>query len=245
MVQPALYGLIGYPLGHSFSPGYFNATFLREDIPAAYQLFPLERIHELTQLLEDQPTLQGLNVTIPYKEQVIPLLDEVDEDAAAIGAVNCIKIINGKTKGYNTDVMGFEQSLKPLLTPEIQHAIILGTGGAAKAVKWVLNKLNIEYISVSRKATKDIIGYEDLSVEDVKNRLLIINTTPLGMHPDNDSYPAIPYEAITEQHILYDLIYNPEITTFLQKGNAQGATIKNGLEMLQLQAEAAWTIWNS
>ncbi len=243
MGKPTLYGLIGYPLEHSFSPAYFNAKFLKEDIAASYMSFPITDIELLPALLKQHPDLSGLNVTIPYKEAVMPLLDELDTDAAAIGAVNCISIQNGKTKGYNTDITGFENSLKPLLVQGMNSAIILGTGGAARAVRWVLKKLGIDYISVSRQDNADAISYDMLTGDDIRQRKIIINTTPLGMYPHIESYPLIDYTAIGDKHLLYDLVYNPEQTRFLQIGKQQGATIKNGREMLELQAEAAWQIW--
>ncbi len=240
-----LYGLIGFPLGHTFSPGYFNAKFGREEVDAEYKAFPLATISELPQLLELYPHLAGLNVTTPYKEQVMHLLDDCDDVAARVGAVNCIRISDGKTKGYNTDVIGFEQSLEPLLKPGMDEAIVLGTGGAARAVRYVLDKKNITYINVSRTNSGDAITYNELTEEMVRTHRLIINTTPLGMYPCTETYPPIPYHAITDAHLVYDLIYNPEFTTFLQKGHQRGAVTKNGMEMLELQAEASWGIWNS
>lgn len=240
-----LYGLIGFPLGHTFSPGYFNSKFAREGIEAEYKVFPLASVGELPQLLELYPHLSGLNVTTPYKEQVIPLLDECDEVATAIGAVNCIKIANGRTMGYNTDITGFEQSLLTLLRPGMDKAIVLGTGGAAKAVKYVLDKLKITCLSVSRNEGEGVITYSELDPNIIAAHRLIINTTPLGMHPATESYPPIEYDAVTDRHLLYDLVYNPEETIFLQKGRQQGAAIKNGMEMLEIQAEASWAIWNS
>lgn len=240
-----IYGLIGFPLGHTFSPGYFNSKFAREGIEAEYKAFPLASVSELPQLLELYPHLAGLNVTTPYKEQVISLLDECDEASAPIGAVNCIKITDGRTKGYNTDIIGFEQSLLPLLRPAMDKAIVLGTGGAAKAVRFVLEKLNIIYLSVSRNAGEGIITYNELDSGIIAAHKLIINTTPLGMYPSTESYPPIEYDAVTDRHLLYDLVYNPEETIFLQKGRRHGATVKNGMEMLEIQAEASWAIWNS
>lgn len=241
----SVYGLIGYPLLHSFSPGYFKEKFAKAEIDAVYRLFPLANIKKLPQLLAKYPSLSGLNVTIPYKEQVIPFLDDIDNAAKAIGAVNCIKISNGKLKGYNTDVIGFEHSLVPLLQPQHTKALVLGTGGAAKAVAYVLGKLNINYQLVSSSDKTGTIAYRDISTDTIEEHKLIINTTPLGMHPNTDACPDIPYSALGETHLLYDLIYNPEETTFLKKGNAQGATTKNGYEMLVLQAEASWDIWNN
>jgi shikimate dehydrogenase len=240
-----LYGLIGFPLGHTFSPGYFNAKFAREETDAEYKAFPLSTVNELLQLPELYPHLSGLNVTTPYKEQVIALLDECDEVAATIGAVNCIKITDGKTKGYNTDIIGFEQSLRPLLSACIDKAIVLGTGGAARAVRYVLDKNQIPNISVSREGKEDAITYSEMTHEIMDSHKLVINTTPLGMYPYAESYPPIPYDALSAEHLLYDLVYNPALTTFMQKGKQHGAMIKNGMEMLEIQAEASWAIWNS
>lgn len=241
----SVYGLIGYPLSHSFSPGYFKGKFAKAEIDAVYRLFPLANIKELPKLLAEHSSLSGLNVTIPYKEQVIPFLDDIDNAAKTIAAVNCIKISNGKLKGYNTDVIGFEQSLAPLLQPQHTKALVLGTGGAAKAVAYVLDKLNIDYKLVSSSGKTGTVAYEDISAATVDEHTLIINTTPLGMHPNIDACPDIPYSALGETHLLYDLIYNPEETLFLKRGKAQGATTKNGYEMLVLQAEASWDIWNN
>lgn len=241
----SVYGLIGYPLSHSFSPGYFSEKFQREQIDAVYRLFPLADIHELTTLLKDNPQLKGLNVTIPYKEAVIPFLDDIDEAAKAVGAVNCINITNGLLKGYNTDIIGFEQSLTPLLQPQHTKALVLGTGGAAKAVTYVLDTLGIAYKLVSTSGKEGTLFYRDVDEHAIKEHTIIVNTTPLGMHPKTDACPDIPYMAIGEEHLLYDLIYNPEKTTFLQKGMQQGASIKNGYEMLALQADASWDIWNN
>lgn len=241
----SVYGLIGYPLSHSFSPGYFKEKFAKAEIDAVYRLFPLANIKELPKRLAEHSSLSGLNVTIPYKEQVIPFLDDIDNAAKTIAAVNCIKISNDKIKGYNTDIIGFEQSLAPLLQPQHTKALVLGTGGAAKAVAYVLDKLNIDYKLVSSSGKTGTVAYEDISAATVDEHTLIINTTPLGMHPNIDACPDIPYSALGETHLLYDLIYNPEETTFLKRGTAQGATTKNGYEMLVLQAEASWDIWNS
>lgn len=241
----SVYGLIGYPLSHSFSPDYFRKKFAREGIDAVYRLFPLASINELPNLLNEHPSISGLNVTIPYKEQVIPFLDDIDDAAKAVGAVNCIKIDNGKLKGYNTDVIGFKQSLTPLLQTHHNNALILGTGGAAKAVEYVLSKLNISYSLVSSSGKEGSIAYSDITDLTIKEHPLIINTTPLGMHPNTDTSPDLPYSAIGQKHLVYDLIYNPEETSFLKKGKAQGATTKNGYEMLVLQAEASWDIWSN
>lgn len=242
--MPAQYGLIGYPLTHSFSPGWFTEKFAREAIDAIYKAYPLEHVEDLEDLLANYP-LRGLNVTIPYKKSVIDLLDELDEAANAIGAVNCIDIRHGIRKGYNTDIIGFEQSLRPLLKPQHTSALVLGTGGAAKAVQYVLDKLAIAYRLVSRAAHESVITYAELDDELIHQHTLIINTSPLGMMPDLHSRPDIPYNAIGEQHLLYDLIYNPAETEFLRLGREHGAGTKNGYEMLVLQAEASWAIWNS
>jgi shikimate dehydrogenase len=246
------YGLIGFPLQHSFSPAYFKKKFSEQHIDAEYQLFPLQQISDLPALLTLHPDLNGLNVTIPFKTAVLPYLTQISEAAAQIGAVNCIVCSNNQLIGYNTDVIGFELSLKPLLQQHHQSALILGTGGAANAVAFVLVKLGIAFSTVSRHSNnnKQFAGatawltYDELTENTVREHTLIINTTPLGMHPNIAACPPIPYAAITEQHLLYDLVYNPETTLLLQQGKEMGAAIKNGLEMLELQAEAAWQIWN-
>ena len=242
-----LYGLVGYPLTHSFSKKYFTEKFQQEGIhDCVYENFPLETIGQLKDLLQNQSGLQGLNVTIPYKEQVIPFLNEMNDVVKATGACNCIKIEGGKLKGFNTDVIGFEKSLTKFLQPYHIKALIFGTGGAAKAVEYVLQKLGIDYLFVSRKkGTDKTISYHELKVEILQEYLLLINTTPLGMYPKVDDCPDIAYNYLTPQHHLFDLVYNPEKTLFLQKGEGQGATIQNGYEMLLLQAEESWRIWNS
>ncbi|MBI1781361.1 MAG: shikimate dehydrogenase [Sphingobacteriales bacterium] len=240
-----VYGLIGYPLSHSFSKKYFTEKFQREAVTdCVYENFPLENIELLTTLLKN-PELKGLNVTIPYKEQVISFLNEQNDVVKATGACNCIKIDNGRLKGFNTDVVGFENSLKKFLQPYHNKALIFGTGGAAKAVEYVLQKLHIDYLFVSRKkGTDKTISYHELKVEILQQRLLLINTTPLGMYPKVNDCPDIAYDYLTPQHHLYDLVYNPAKTLFLQKGEAKGATVQNGYEMLILQAEESWRIWN-
>lgn len=244
------YGLIGYPLKHSFSITYFNEKFKSENIDAEYVNFEIPSINDFMEVIEENPNLCGLNVTIPYKEQVIPYLDELDPDTAKIGAVNVIKIIRrakGKTKlvGYNSDIIGFTQSIQPLLQPRHKKALILGTGGAAKAVYHGLLNLGIESKYVSRTHKKeDSITYEELTPEIMASHLVIVNCTPLGMYPKVDTCPDIPYACLTPEHLLYDLLYNPNTTLFMKKGEAQGATTKNGLEMLLLQAFAAWGIWH-
>jgi shikimate dehydrogenase len=244
------FGLIGYPLSHSFSKKFFIQKFESEGIQdCEYELYPIETIDSLSLLLSDNPDLEGLNVTIPYKLEVLPFLNEIDEAAQAIGAVNCIKIAgkgpNAKLKGYNTDAYGFEESLKPLLEPGHQKALILGDGGAAKAVKYVLNKLGIPFVIVTRSPTDTSILYEEVTEEILSTHTIIINTTPLGMSPNVISSPDLPYHYITAQHLVYDLVYNPEETAFLNKAKVQDAKIKNGLEMLYLQAERSWYLWNS
>ena len=240
------YGLIGKSLKHSFSKDYFTSKFEKLHIDANYSLCELANIEEIKDVFSKQ--WQGLNVTIPYKEQIIPFLNEVDDLATQVGAVNTIQFSKkeGQTwlKGFNTDVIGFETTLKPLLQTHHTRALVLGTGGASKAVTYVLTKLNIPYVYVSREAGLSKLGYDELTSEIISTHTLIINTTPLGMFPDLESYPDIPYKAIGEKHLLYDLVYNPVKTQFLLQGEARGATIKNGLEMLINQAEAAYEIWN-
>lgn len=241
------FGLIGYPLTHSFSQKYFTEKFGKDGImDCVYEKFPLEDISALHAVLKDQE-LCGLNVTIPYKEKVISFLHEKNEIVHQINACNCIKIREGRLYGYNTDAIGFETSLLKKLQPRHNRALILGTGGAAKAVEYVIAKLGIEYSFVSRRprpATTDIL-YEDLDASLIRAHTLLINTTPLGMSPHTGDCPSLPYEAIGPEHYLFDVIYNPEKTLFLQKGEAQGAVIENGYEMLILQAEESWKIWNS
>lgn len=242
------YGLIGYPLGHSFSRNYFNQKFEAEKIDATYLNFEISNIKQLKTVLKENPDLHGLNVTIPYKEQVIPYLDDLDEDARQIGAVNVIKFTKGmfgktKLKGYNSDVIGFKQSIEPLLNETHRKALILGTGGASKAVLQGLKQLGIGSTLVSRKPKESCITYEEITPEVMQQYTVIVNTTPLGMFPNVDACPAIPYELLTPGHLLYDLLYNPDETLFMKKGKEQGTTVKNGLEMLLLQAFAAWEIW--
>ena len=243
------YGLIGYPLKHSFSIGYFNEKFKAENIDAEYVNFEIPTINDFMQVIEENPNLCGLNVTIPYKEQVIPFLDELDKDTAKIGTVNVIKIVRlpkGKVKlvGYNSDIIGFTQSIEPLSQSHHKKALILGTGGASKAVYHGLNNLGIESTFVSRtKKNNKFLTYEELTPEVMASHTVIVNTTPVGMFPKVDFCPNIPYEQLTSDHLLYDLLYNPNETLFMKKGQAQGAITKNGLEMLLLQAFAAWEIW--
>ena len=243
-----LYAIIGYPLSHSFSPTYFTQKFERENIPSsAYIAMPIASIKELPAKLEANPNLRGMNVTIPYKQEVMQYLDELDEGAAIIGAVNTIRFRDGKRKGFNTDAIGFEVSLKELLGTidySSLKALVLGSGGASKAVNYVLEKMRIKYQLVSRHAEKGDLTYEDITSEVIKKHQLIINTTPLGMSPKVDTAPDLPYDALGSEHYLYDLVYNPEETLFVKNGKKQGASTMNGLKMLYLQAEAAWEIWN-
>jgi shikimate dehydrogenase len=238
------FGLIGYPLTHSFSRAYFMDVFQQEVINAAYFNFPLEKIEDILPLFKD-PQLEGLNVTIPYKESVIAYLDEISDAVREIGACNCIRINGGKLSGFNTDVIGFERTWERKLTSVHRKAMVLGTGGAAKAVWYVLNKRKIPFLKISRTADPENnqLAYGSLTPDLVREHTLIINTTPLGMYPHVDSYPEIPYEAITKDHYLYDLVYNPGQTVFLKKGAAQGAITENGRDMLIIQADESRKIW--
>ncbi|KIO76257.1 shikimate dehydrogenase [Pedobacter lusitanus] len=244
------FGLIGYPLSHSFSKKFFTEKFEKEGIAEhKYELFPIENIAAVISLIAADNSLSGLNVTIPHKVGVMPYLNELDAAAEKIGAVNCISIKHkdGQSilKGYNTDAFGFQESLKPFLKAHHTHALILGDGGAAKAVKYVLDQLNISYLSVVRTAAPDAILYADLTQELIDKHQVIINTTPLGTFPNVEAAPDIPYHWLKPQHLAYDLVYNPEETEFLKRARAQGAAVKNGYEMLELQAERSWVIWNA
>ncbi len=243
------FGLIGYPLSHSFSKKFFTEKFRDEGIRnCKYELYPIADINLFNPLLDEEPELVGINVTIPYKLQVLPFLDEVDEAAAEIGAVNCIHVVfdagERRLKGYNTDAYGFKASLTPLLNIHHTKALVFGDGGAAKAVKYVLKKLNIPFLVVSRRPEPSGLSYTDVTPELLQEYTILINTTPLGMSPDTTTCPDIPYGALTEKHLAYDLVYNPEETTFLRNAAKSGATVKNGLEMLYLQAEHSWFNWN-
>ncbi|HEY9008689.1 shikimate dehydrogenase family protein [Ohtaekwangia sp.] len=244
-----VFGLIGGTVSHSFSKSYFDEKFFREGLrDYRYELFPLGNITEIESLLKDTKGLTGLNVTIPYKEQVLKYLDEVDGFAKKIGAVNVISIKDGKLKGFNTDSDAFFETLEKWLPKDKTFkALVLGTGGSSKAVQEALKKLKIDYQLVSREAKSGIITYEDLDKNPslIENSKLIINTTPLGMSPKTEAMPPINYEHIGSEHYVYDLIYNPARTLFLQKSEMRNATIKNGLEMLHVQAEKSWTIWNN
>ncbi len=244
------YGLIGLKLGHSFSKNFFNDRFQNERIDAEYINFEIPTIHDVPDLVANNPELRGLNVTIPYKEKILDYLDELSPNAMAIKAVNVIEIRRGRSNedfhliGHNTDVVGFTQSLEGLLKPIQKKALVLGTGGASKAICHGLTSMGIEYQLVSRRESEEAITYEQLTPEIMKEHLIIVNCSPLGMYPNTNDCPNIPYDSITSDHLLYDLIYNPDTTLFMRRGAAQGATVKNGLEMLLLQAIAAWDIWN-
>jgi len=236
------FGLIGKNISYSFSENYFDQKFETEKIENCnYSIFDLNEISDVKKLFEI-PELKGLNVTIPYKEKIIPFLDELSVEAKTVGAVNCIGIVNGIKTGYNTDVFGFENSIKNFLDNFDLKALILGDGGAAKAVKYVLKQLNISFKTVSRKGE---FNYSDLNESEIKNHRLIINCTPLGTFPNVNLKPEIPYRFLTSDHYLFDLVYNPEKTEFLKSGEFRGAKIKNGYEMLQLQAEKSWEIWSA
>jgi shikimate dehydrogenase len=257
-----LFGLIGYPLSHSFSEKYFAEKFQREGITdALYKAFPLTDVGLVTDLIKSHPDLKGFNVTIPYKEAIIPLLTELDTTAQAVGAVNCIRVTHVShlpspvLTGYNTDVHGFRQSLKPFLASHHERALILGTGGASKAVEHVLRTIGVECVFVSRSSTLDstrsdkdagrmVLSYSDLNEHVMRMCKLIVNCTPVGTFPDAAAAPEIPYAFVTEHHFLYDLVYNPAETEFLKRGKAKGALTLNGMDMLKMQAEAAWQIWN-
>lgn len=244
-----IFGLIGQTVSHSFSKSYFDEKFFREGLrDYHYELFALKNIKELESLIKNTKGLTGLNVTIPYKEQVIQFLDEVDPVAKKIGAVNVIKFKEGKLKGFNTDSDAFYETIEKWL-PKGKgiRAVILGTGGSSKAVQEALKKLKIDFTLVSREASKGNVTYEELKKQPniIGESLLVINTTPLGMHPNTESIPPIDFDQITPEHFVYDLIYNPARTQFLQKAEIRGATIKNGLEMLHVQAEKSWGIWNN
>lgn len=244
-----VFGLIGQTVSHSFSKSYFDEKFFREGLrDHHYELFPLNNISEIETLIRSTKGLSGLNVTIPYKEQVIQYLDEVDPAAKKIGAVNVIKIKNGKRKGFNTDMDAFYETIEKWLPKgKTFQALVLGTGGSSKSVQEALSKLKIPFKLVSRSPAKGVYTYKDLGKKPriINDSNLIINTTPLGMHPNTNTMPPIDYELLTPDHFVYDLIYNPARTMFLQKAEMRGATAKNGLEMLHVQAEKSWNIWNN
>lgn len=260
------YGIIGFPLGHSFSRGFFTEKFAREGIDAQYLNFEIPDATQLLDVIRDNPELRGLNVTLPHKQAVIPLLDQLSNEAREIGAVNVIKVerldnlrfndcspksLNPQIlkssihlKGFNSDIIGFTESIKPLLQPHHKKALILGTGGASRAIRVGLTRLGLEWTYVSRSSREGMLTYDGLTNDVMKEYTVIVNCTPVGMFPKVDAAPAIPYELLTPKHLLFDCVYNPEDTLFMQKGRAQGATVKNGLEMLHLQAIASWKFWN-
>ena len=243
------FGLIGYPLGHSFSKKYFTEKFLREQIEGcSYENYPLTNIIQISGLVSDNE-IEGLNVTIPYKSSVIKFLDKTDPEAEKVGAVNVIKIkrTSGKTEltGFNSDITGIMATLSPVLNPEIKNALVLGTGGGSKAVCHVLKKINIHYTLISREKKPGCLTYSEINSEILEDNRLIINTTPLGMYPDTVSKPELQYDLLGSRHILFDLVYNPEMTSFLKMGKERGCTVLSGLKMLYSQAERSWQIWNS
>lgn len=238
------YGIIGNPLGHSFSKGFFTEKFAREGIDAEYLNFQIPEIGKITEVLQENPELRGINVTLPYKTEVIPFLDELSNEAREIGAVNVVQIRNGHLKGFNSDIIGFTRSIQPLLKPHHRKALILGTGGASRAIRVGLTLLGLEWKYVSRTPREGMITYEDITAETLREYEVIVNCSPVGMFPKVDECPAIPYEFLTQDNLLYDLVYNPENTLFMKKGALQGAVVKNGLEMLHLQAIASWEFWN-
>lgn len=250
------YGLTGYPLGHSFSRQFFTEKFRKEGIDARYLNFEIPTVDDLKDIIREHPLLRGLNVTIPHKQAVMPLLDEISEEARQIGAVNVISIRRKAAgaendsddviilKGYNADVIGFCDSIRPLLQPWHKKALVLGTGGASKAVVYGLRSMGVEPVSVSRTPKSGMLGYSGLTGSVMREHTVIVNCTPLGTWPKTDTCPDIPYNLLTGRHLLYDLVYNPGLTLFLKQGQEHGATIKNGLEMLHLQALASWRFWN-
>jgi shikimate dehydrogenase len=243
------YGLIGYPLAHSHSGEIFREILTKNNIHnAEYRLYPIPNFNDLQELIRENHSLLGLNVTIPYKEKVIPLLNDLSDDAKAIGAVNCIKIFRYQdkpfTKGYNTDYQAFSMTLQPHLLEHHEHALILGTGGAALAVIHSLNELNIKWTQVSRSPAGKQLGYKQVNKRGITDYQIIINATPVGMYPESNQLPELPYENMNKRHLLYDLVYNPHLTRFLAMGEKMGAKTINGSEMLQLQAELSWKIWN-
>jgi len=245
-----VYGLIGHPLGHSFSKTYFTDKFENESIDAKYVNFDIESIESVIDVIVSNPELRGFNITLPYKQKIIPYLDEITKEAREIGAVNVVKVIrngnNIKLKGFNSDVIGFTDSIRPLIRSYHKKALILGTGGASKAIKYSLeNIFNIETVMVSRYNRPGTVTYSNIDADAVKEYPVIINCTPIGMYPNIDDYPMLPYDSMDSNNLLYDLIYNPDITSFMKKGKESGAIVKNGLEMLLLQAFASWNMWNN
>lgn len=246
----AQYGLIGYPLGHSFSRSFFTKKFQEEKIDAEYLNFEIPEVSTLLRIIQEHPHLKGVNVTLPHKVAVIPLLHELSPEAAAIGAVNVIRITHTPTgetylKGFNSDVIGFTDSIRPLLKSYHRKALVLGTGGASKAICRGLEDLGIEWIYVSRNSGPDRLTYSQLTPMILKEYTVIVNCSPVGMYPKVDQCPSLPYEYLTASHLLYDIVYNPTTTLFMKRGAEQGATVKNGIEMLERQAIASWEFWNA
>jgi shikimate dehydrogenase len=245
------FGLIGYPLGHSFSKMYFENKFLTESISeCSYENYEIESLESLKSLITKESELKGLNVTIPHKSEILKYLDYIDDEASEIGAVNVLKISDKSggrfIKGFNTDIFGFKESLTPHLKGKIiYNALILGTGGSSKAVAYVLGKLGIKILYIARKSSEDSISYSDMTDDILIDNKLVINTTPLGMFPNTADSPCLNYDCLTPEHILFDLVYNPPVTVFLRKGEERGCTVIGGLKMLQLQAEKSWEIWNN
>ena len=238
------YGIIGYPLGHSFSRAFFTEKFQREHIDAEYVNFEIPSADMLPGIVQANPNLRGLNVTLPHKEAVIPMLDELSDEAKEIGAVNVIRVSDGRLKGFNSDIIGFMDSIRPLLKPWHQHALVLGTGGASRAIRVGLQRLGIAWTYVSRTPAPGRLTYADLTPGLMEHCQVIVNCSPVGMFPRVDACPDIPYQLLTHRHLLYDLVYNPQETLFLKRGTEHGAAVKNGLEMLHLQALASWRFWN-
>lgn len=238
------YGIIGYPLGHSFSRAFFTEKFQREHIDAEYVNFEIPSADMLPGIVQTNPNLRGLNVTLPHKEAVIPMLDELSDEAKEIGAVNVIRVRDGRLKGFNSDIIGFMDSIRPLLKPWHRHALVLGTGGASRAIRVGLQRLGIQWTYVSRTPAPGRLTYADLTAELMEHYQVIVNCSPVGMFPHVDACPDIPYQLLTDRHLLYDLVYNPQETLFLKRGAEHGAAVKNGLEMLHLQALASWRFWN-
>lgn len=238
------YGIIGYPLGHSFSRAFFTEKFQREHIDAEYVNFEIASANMLPGIVQANPNLRGLNVTLPHKEAVIPMLNELSDEAKEIGAVNVIRVRDGRLKGFNSDIIGFVDSIRPILKPWHQHALVLGTGGASRAIRVGLQRLGIEWTYVSRTPAPGRLTYSELTPQLMEHYQVIVNCSPVGMFPHVDACPDIPYHLLTHRHLLYDLVYNPQETLFLKRGAEHGATVKNGLEMLHLQALASWRFWN-
>ncbi len=247
-MEKKIYGLIGMPLGHSFSRSFFTEKFEREGIDAEYRNFELPDVGDLMELIAEYPHLAGLNVTLPYKQAVIPYMDYMSDTASGVGAVNVIRFERAgddlRLGGYNTDTVGFAESLRPLLTPAHTRALVLGSGGASRAVLYALGQLGIEAVVVSRHPSEGQLSYADLTPGVMDAHRLIVNTTPVGMYPHVDECPDIPYQLLGPGYLCYDVVYNPVETLFMKKAAAQGAEVRNGLEMLHLQALAAWKIWN-